>query len=116
MNLELTDEQAAALLKELNDIIDGDRYFMSPRIGTLKEISAKRRPEPVRDPLPPPPKQYAPARASGAKRRRGGASGPSLSVALRAGEDEDDGEQRAGRRQAPKNLRHSRPSSTIAKS
>jgi hypothetical protein len=36
MNLELTDEQAAALLKELNDIIDGDRYFMSQRISNLK--------------------------------------------------------------------------------
>jgi hypothetical protein len=36
MNLELTDEQAAALLKELNEIIDGDRYFMSQRIRTPK--------------------------------------------------------------------------------
>ena len=36
MNLELTDEQTAALLKELNAIIDGDRYFMSQRIRNLK--------------------------------------------------------------------------------
>jgi hypothetical protein len=72
MTLQLTDEQAAALLRELNDIIDGDRYFMSQRIRTLKEIRAKIRPEPVREPLPPPPKQYAPPRATAAKRRRGG--------------------------------------------
>jgi hypothetical protein len=71
MNRGLTDEQATALLKELNDIIDGDRYFMSQRIRILKEIRAKIRPEPAREPLPPPPKQYAPPRASAAKRRRG---------------------------------------------
>jgi hypothetical protein len=71
MTLELTDEQAAALLKELNDIIAGDRYFVSQRIRTLKEIRAKIRPEPIREPLPPPPKQYAPPRATAAKRRRG---------------------------------------------
>ena len=70
MNLELTDEQAAALLKELNEIIDGDRYFMSQRIRTLKEIPSKIRPEPAREPLPPPPTPYAPPRASAAKRRR----------------------------------------------
>ena len=63
MNLELTDEQAAALLKELNEIIDGDRYFMSRRIRTLKEIRAKIRPEPVREPLPPPPKRIMSWRA-----------------------------------------------------
>ena len=32
MNLDLTDEEAAALLRELDGIIDGDRYFMSQRI------------------------------------------------------------------------------------
>jgi hypothetical protein len=72
MNLDLTEEQAAALLRELDNIIDGDRYFLSPRIRTLKEIRAKIRPEPVREPLPPPPKQYAPPRASAARRRRSG--------------------------------------------
>jgi len=45
----------------LDGLIDGDRYFMSQRIKTLKAIRAKIRPEPVREPLPPPPKQYAPA-------------------------------------------------------
>ena len=72
MNLDLTDEETAALLRELDGIIDGDRYFMSQRIKTLKAIRAKIRPEPVGEPLPPPPKQYAPPRATTAQRRRAG--------------------------------------------
>ena len=40
MNLELTDEEAAALLRELDGLIDGDRYFLSPRIKTPKAIRA----------------------------------------------------------------------------
>jgi hypothetical protein len=72
MNLDLTDEETTALLRELDGLIDGDRYFLSPRIKTLKAIRAKIRPEPVREPLPPPPKQYAPPRATAKQRRRGG--------------------------------------------
>jgi hypothetical protein len=72
MNLDLTDYEAAMLLKELNGRIDGDRYFLSDRIKTLEAIRAKIRPEPARAPLPPPPKPYAPPRASAAKERRGG--------------------------------------------
>jgi hypothetical protein len=72
MNFDLTEREAALLLKELDDIIDGDRYFLSDRIKTLKEIRAKIRPEPVRGLLPPPPRQYAPPRTSAAKRRRSG--------------------------------------------
>jgi hypothetical protein len=53
MNLELTDEQTEALLRELSQIIDNDRYPFSPRIRTLKEIRAKIRPVPAREPLPP---------------------------------------------------------------
>jgi hypothetical protein len=53
MKVDLTDEQAAALLKALNGIIENDRYFLSPRIQTLKAIRSKLRPEPVRQPLPP---------------------------------------------------------------
>ncbi|MBV8109851.1 MAG: hypothetical protein JO012_08805, partial [Hyphomicrobiales bacterium] len=67
MTLDLTDHEVAALLKELNGLIDGDRYFLSNRIRTLRAIRAKIRPEPVREPLPPAPKQYAPPRASAAK-------------------------------------------------
>jgi hypothetical protein len=68
MTLGLTDEETAALLRELDSLIDSDRYFMSPRIKTLKAIRAKIKPEPVREPLPP--KQYAPPRATARQRRR----------------------------------------------
>ncbi len=67
MNLELSDEVTAALTQELHDIIENDRYPFSPRICTLRGVLAKIRPEPVREPLPPP-KVYAPPRA---KRWRG---------------------------------------------
>ena len=72
MNLDLTDEETAALLRELDGLIDGDRYFLSERIKTLRAIRAKIRPEPVREPLPPPPKQCAPPRATARQRRRAG--------------------------------------------
>jgi len=71
MNLDLTDEETAALLRELDVLIDGDRYFLSPRIKTLRAIRTKIRPEPVREPLPPPPKRYEPPRATARQRRRG---------------------------------------------
>jgi hypothetical protein len=70
MHLDLTDEETTALLRELDGLIDGDRYFLLQRIKTLKAIRAKIRPEPVREPLPPPPKRYAPPRAT-TKQRRG---------------------------------------------
>jgi hypothetical protein len=75
MTLDLTDHEAVALLKELNGLIDGDRYFLSDRIKTLKAIRAKIRPEPAREPLPPP-KQYAPPRVTG---QRNGAEGAETS-------------------------------------
>ena len=64
--LDLTDEETDALARLLSRTID-DRYPLSPRVQNLKGILAKIRPEPVREPLPPP-KVYAPPRA---KRRRG---------------------------------------------
>jgi hypothetical protein len=70
MNLDLTDEEAAALTNELHEIIEGDKYPFSPRIHTLRAILAKLRPEPVREPLPPP-KVYAPPRFVRGRRRRG---------------------------------------------
>ena len=36
MNLDLTDDKAAALLRELDGLIDGDRYFLSPRMILLR--------------------------------------------------------------------------------
>jgi hypothetical protein len=53
MNIDLTNEETAALLRELDGLIYGDRYFLSSRIKTLKAIRAKLRPEPVRGSLPP---------------------------------------------------------------
>ena len=69
MNLEFTEEEAAALLRELDAIIAADRYFVSPRITTLKATLRKIRPEPEREPLPPL-KHYVPPRI-GTRRRRG---------------------------------------------
>jgi hypothetical protein len=66
MDIPLIAEESAALLRELDHIIDDDRYFLSPRIRTLAAIRDKLRP-PVREPLPPL-KHYEPPRA-GARRR-----------------------------------------------
>lgn len=61
MNLDLTDEQAAGLGKELRRIIDDDRYPLSLRTQMLHEIRNMIRPEPKREPLPEP-KRYEPQR------------------------------------------------------
>jgi hypothetical protein len=68
MTLDLTEEEAAALLRELDEIIESDHYPFSPRIQTLRAILAKLRSGPVREPLPPR-REFAPPRA---KRRRNG--------------------------------------------
>jgi hypothetical protein len=70
MNIDLNDDEAAVLLRELDGIIDGDKYFLSPRIKTLKAIRSKIRAEPVREPLPPL-KHYDPPRIGKGRRRRG---------------------------------------------
>jgi len=41
MTLDLTAEESAALLAELDRVIDGDRYFLLPRIRTLTAIRDK---------------------------------------------------------------------------
>jgi hypothetical protein len=46
MQIALSDEQSAALFSELKQIINSDRFRLSPRIQTLKEIRAKIKPEP----------------------------------------------------------------------
>ena len=69
MNLELADEQTEALTEELFRIIQDDRYPLSPRIVTLKEILAKLRPEPAREPLSPP-RYYEPPSKGRYNRRR----------------------------------------------
>ena len=69
MHLDLTDQETAALTQELREIVENDRYPFSPRIRTLRAILAKFRPEPPREPLPPP-KVYAPP-SKGRYGRRG---------------------------------------------
>jgi hypothetical protein len=54
MVLDLTDEETDALARRLRRAIDADRYPLSPRIQTLKAVLDKIRPEPARQPLPPP--------------------------------------------------------------
>jgi hypothetical protein len=52
MNLDLTDEEVAALLRELTNIIENDRYPLSPRIRTLRELRAKLPAAPATPPSP----------------------------------------------------------------
>ena len=52
MHLELTDEQTEALIRELSQLVENDRYPLSPRIVALKEILGQLRPEPEREPRP----------------------------------------------------------------
>jgi hypothetical protein len=56
MQLDLTDEEAAAFLSLLNQVIADDRYPLSPRIRVLRAIRAK---------LPGAPPEPPPARRSG---------------------------------------------------
>jgi hypothetical protein len=69
MNLDLTDDEKAALLRELDRIIDESRYPLSSRTQMLKAIRSKLRPKPVREP-PPPIKQYLTLRNSDDSERR----------------------------------------------
>jgi hypothetical protein len=80
MELDLTDDETAALGRLLSDAIDRDRYPLSPRIKMLKGILAKIRPEPPKASLAPkglepkrepllPLKQYEPPRAGRYRRR-----------------------------------------------
>jgi hypothetical protein len=43
MHLALSDDETAALLRELDSIIDGDRFPFSPRIRSLKAVRANPR-------------------------------------------------------------------------
>jgi hypothetical protein len=53
MHLDLSDEETVALTQGLHNIIESDRYPLSPRIRTLSAVLNKLRPEPVREPLQP---------------------------------------------------------------
>jgi hypothetical protein len=58
MQLDLTDEETLALLNLLTETIENDRYPLSPRIRTLRDILAKFGPmgpaprPPARPPTP----------------------------------------------------------------
>ena len=65
-HLDLSD---AALIKELADITANDHYPFSVRIQILRAILGKLKPEPAREPSPPP-KVYALPRATAPRRRR----------------------------------------------
>jgi hypothetical protein len=72
MQLELTDDEAAALLRLLNRTIADDRYPLSPRIRLLRGIQAKLpgalpEPPPARRPTP---EERDPGRAPRQGRRR----------------------------------------------
>jgi hypothetical protein len=62
----LYDHETETLARELGNIVEYDRYQLSPRIQTLRSILNKIRPEPERKPLPRI-KHYEPPRV---KRRR----------------------------------------------
>jgi hypothetical protein len=66
---DLSDEDITDLAKLIKRAIDASRYPFSPEVRRWTELLAKLRPEPVREPLPPP-KVYAPP-SKGRYRRRG---------------------------------------------
>jgi hypothetical protein len=69
MDLHLTDDQAALLLKVLDRVIDDDRFPLSPRVTALREIRALVKPYPERQPTEPP-KYYDPPSRGRWRRRR----------------------------------------------
>ena len=69
-NLELSDDEAQALVRVLREAIDGDRFPLSPRVQVLRAVLARLRPEPVRPPPLPPQRHYElPSRGRYSRRR-----------------------------------------------
>jgi hypothetical protein len=62
MILDLTNDEAAALLRELNTIIGNDRYPLWARIRTLRDIRAKLPGAPEAPPPATPPRTVRPRR------------------------------------------------------
>ena len=62
MTLDLTGEEAVALLRVLNRAIEDDRYPLSPRIRTLRNIRAKLPGAPLEPPPARPPRTGRPKR------------------------------------------------------
>jgi hypothetical protein len=66
--LDLTDDEREQLVRTLRQIVDGDRFPLSPRIRRLRQILAKLEPPaPAAEPFPAP---KPPAEPSHARRRR----------------------------------------------
>jgi len=70
-HLELSDDEAAALARELHETVKRDRFPFSPRIQTLRAILAKLRPEPARPVASPEPRVYEPPSRGRYRRRQG---------------------------------------------
>jgi hypothetical protein len=66
--LDLTDEQRDVLVRTLRQIVDSDRFLLSPRIRCLRQILDQLEPPPAAAERFPPPKP--PAEPSHAHRRR----------------------------------------------
>jgi hypothetical protein len=70
MTLDLTEEEAAALVKHLRDAIDYARYSLAPRLDPLKSVLAKLDPlKPRPEPLPPLKSGMGPSVGRGRRRR-----------------------------------------------
>ena len=69
-HLDLSDDEAAALIQELHVIVESDRYPFSPRITTLREIRALLKPYPARAAAAPPQRIYEPPSKGRYRRRR----------------------------------------------
>jgi hypothetical protein len=70
MNLDLTDDEIAALRDLLRRTIEGDRFPLSPRMRPLRAILAKIDPPKLSEPLPPPKPTGRPSSLLTKKRRR----------------------------------------------
>jgi hypothetical protein len=69
--MDLTDDDKAIIAELLREIIERDRFPLSPRIKSLRAILAKLAPpEPRAEPLPPPKPAGAPSMMLTRKRRR----------------------------------------------
>jgi hypothetical protein len=69
MHLELSEEQAELLARELRGLIDADKYFLSTRVRGLQQILDMIRPRPARKTLPPLKTYEPPTRGRYARRR-----------------------------------------------
>jgi hypothetical protein len=70
MDPDLSDADITVLVDLLKRTIDDAHYPLSPRVTRLREILAKLRPEPAREPLPPR-RHYEPPSKGRYGRRRG---------------------------------------------